>query len=406
MVFLAVRVDYHLHLAGGSGSAPARKRIPRLVVLLERDAILYELDGALAESVHSAGRLVLISGEAGIGKTALMAEFARSHRDIVPALWGACDALFTRRPLGPLYDIAAQTGGVLDELLRRGNADRTALFDAALAEFQRQPRIVVVEDIHWADEATLDLLRFLGRRIRRTSVLLVLTYRDDELVADHPLRSVLGDLVASGACLRLALPPLSERAVGLLVGSRPIDVPALHRRTGGNPFFVTEVLSSDRELPLTIRDAVFGRIARLSTTAQAVLDVAAVIGSRIEPWLLERVAPEHAYAADECLAAGVFVAQGKLLAFRHELVRQAVLDVIPVLRRARLHRLVLDALRSPAVDEVDLARLVHHAEGADDCAALLAYAPAAARQSAAAGAHRAAEALFRAALPCARSLHG
>ncbi|HEY1298668.1 MAG TPA: AAA family ATPase [Chloroflexota bacterium] len=373
------------------------------MILLERDAILHQLGQALAESVHGEGRVVVISGEAGIGKTALVAEFARDHSESAPALWGACDALFTPRPLGPIHDIALQAGGVLDDVMRMRSADRTALFHAVLTEFQRQPRIVILEDIHWADEATLDLLRFVGRRIRRTSVLLVLTYRDDELIAEHPVRPLVGDLTASGACLRLALAPLSEQAVGALVGSRPIDVHALHRRTGGNPFFVTEVLSSGRELPLTIRDAVFGRVARLSNTAQSVLDVAAVIGPRIEPWLLERLAPEHAYAADECLAAGLLVAQGRLLAFRHELARQAVLDAIPVLRRARLHRLVLDALRTTAVDEVDLARLVHHAEGADDCAALLVHAPAAARQSAIAGAHRAAEALFRAALPCAAS---
>jgi predicted ATPase/DNA-binding CsgD family transcriptional regulator len=399
-----------MHWPNSSGELPYSPAVldyhlPRstAVVLLERDAILHELGQALAESVRGEGRLVVISGEAGIGKTALVGEFARGQSAYVPALWGACDELFTPRPLGPFHDIALQAGGVLDDLMRLGNADRTALFDAALEEFQRQPRIVIVEDIHWADEATLDLLCFLGRRIRRTGVLLVLTYRDDELIAEHPLRRVVGDLTASGACLRLALAPLSEQAVSDLVGSRPIDVRELHRRTGGNPFFVTEVLGSGRELPLTIRDAVFGRIARLPSTARSVLDVAAVIGPRIEPWLLERLAPEHPYAADECLAAGLFVAQGKLLAFRHELVRQAVLDAIPVLRRARLHRSVLDALRSSAGEEVDLARLVHHAEGADDCAALLVYAPAAAGQSARAGAHRAAEALFRAALPCAAS---
>jgi DNA-binding CsgD family transcriptional regulator len=369
--------------------------------LLERESVLAELDAALSDALRGEGRVALISGEAGIGKTALVGAFGHTHGRRAHVLWGACDALFTPRPLGPMHDIAAQIEGDLPTLLTAAS-DRGAIFLAALTELQRQPRIVVFEDIHWADESTLDLLRFLGRRIRLTSTLLLLTYRDDELTAAHPLRTLLGDLAASPASLRLALSPLSEEAVRALVGRRPIDPAALHRQTGGNPFFVTEVLSSTSSgLPLTIHDAVLGRVARLSPSAQVVLESAAVLGPRVEPWLLSQIAADDGHAVDECLTGGMLVAQGKVLAFRHELARQIVLEMIPTARRARLHRLALDALRTASAATLDLTRLAHHAEGADDCDALLTYGPAAARQAAAAGAHRAAADLYGAALPCA-----
>jgi DNA-binding CsgD family transcriptional regulator/tetratricopeptide (TPR) repeat protein len=367
--------------------------------LLERDVVLQELGSALGTTQRGEGRVALISGEAGIGKTALVGEFAREHRESIRVLWGACDALFTPRPLGPVHDIAAQTQGELPALLT-SSADRAAIFTAALSELQRRPLIVVFEDIHWADEATLDLLRFLGRRIQRTAALMVLTYRDDELNPGHPLRTLLGDLAASSASLRIALSPLTEHAVRILVGTRPIDAAALHRQTGGNPFFVTEVLSSTSAgLPLTIRDAVLGRVARLSSQAQTVLEAAAVVGPRIDPWLLGWMVPDEANFADECLAGGVLVTQGKLLAFRHELARQTLLESIPAVRRIRLHRLALEALKSRT--NPDLNRLAHHAEGADEQEAILLYAPEAARQAAAAGAHRAAAALYGAALAAA-----
>lgn len=371
--------------------------------LLEREAILDELASALGDAARGDGRVALISGEAGIGKTALVSELAHARAKSVRVLSGTCDALFTPRPLGPLHDIALQTRGPLLDAVE-ASADRTVVFAAALTELQRQPTLVVVEDIHWADEATVDLLRFVGRRIRRTPALLALTYRDDELETRSHVRPLLGDLAGSTAPLRVALTPLSESAVRHLVGERLIDATALHQQTGGNPFFVTEVLSgAGPGLPLTIRDAVLGRVARLSPAAQAVLEAAAISGPRVEPWLLSAIAPDEAHAADECLEGGVLVAHGKILGFRHELARQIVLDAIPIVRRIRLHRLALTALSSAPATANDVTRLMHHAEGADDCDAILTYAPEAARRAATAGAHRAAVALYAAALPCAET---
>jgi ELWxxDGT repeat protein len=372
--------------------------------LLERDVPLGELGGALQDAIAGNGRIVLISGEAGIGKTSLVEKFTAEQKDLVRVLWGVCDAMFTPRPLGPLYDIAAQAPGNLSHLLN-SDANRAAIFSAVLGAVQEQPTVAVFEDVHWADETTLDLLRFFGRRIARTAALLVLTYREDELNLQHPLRTLLGDLVTSATTRRISLQPLTETAVRTLIGARNLDAAALHRQTGGSPFFVTEVLASAGDLlPSTIRDAVLARVARLSLSAQAVLQAAAIIGNRIEPWLLAAVTSAEAPAADECLTSGMLQAQGEMLVFRHELSRQAVLDAIPLYQRIVLHRLVFEALRASPTGHNDLARLAHHAGAARDRKAILEFAPAAARQASVGGAHRGAAALYALALRYADEL--
>jgi tetratricopeptide (TPR) repeat protein len=219
--------------------------------------------------------------------------------------------------------------------------------------------------------------------------LLVLTYRDDELGPHHPLRIVLGDLATSPAVRRIPLSPLSVAAVRTLAVGQPLDAAALHRQTGGNPFFVTEALASrEAGIPVTVRDAVLARVARLSPSGRAALDAAAIIGAQVEPWLLSALVGDATAAADECIALGMLRAQGDLLGFRHELARQAILDTIGPQRRRVLHGLALRALASSPTGAPDLARLAHHAEGAADAPAVLAHAPTAAARAATLGAHR------------------
>ena len=363
--------------------------------LLERVTAWHELDKALQMGVSGNGRIVLVSGEAGIGKTALIEQFCRAQTQRI--LSGACDNLFTPRPLGPLHDIAAQAGRLLETLLR-SEKDRSAIFSACLSELQ-SPTIIVFEDIHWADEATLDLLKFLGRRMSHTSSLLIITYRDDELGAQHPLRLLLGDLARATTAQRLSLAPLSVTAVRQLAGEHAIDAEYLHRQTSGNPFFVTEVLSSEGGgIPATVRDVVLARAARLSLSGRALLNAAAVIGQRIEPWLLDIVSQAEATAVNECLALGFLLLQGENFAFRHELARQTILDNILPHQRTAYHQTVLQALITSSYGPRDFAQLVHHAKAADDRTAVLKYAPVAARQASLAGAHREAAALYALAL--------
>lgn len=364
--------------------------------LLEREELLTSLQVLLRNAAAGQGALLFLEGEAGIGKTSLLKTFAEAQRADHPVYWGACDALQAPRPLGPLFDIAAQIQGDLQAALADG-AERLHVFSTFLDELARPPALIVLEDLHWADEATLDFLRYVGRRIGRTHSLLIVSFRSDEVGPAHPLRLVLGDLATSGA-KRASLAPLSLSAVRELIGDGDIDPDELLRRSGGNPFFVTEVIATGgARMPATVRDAVLARAARLRPSARAVLDAAAVAGPRIEPWLLEEMTAAERGWIDECLATGVLCAQNGLFTFRHELAREAVLEALAPTQAMSLHRMALQALQSHSGTAHDLARLAHHAEGAgsDD---VLKLAPAAAREAAAKGAHRQAAQQFARAL--------
>src|SRR5260221_3057625 len=243
--------------------------------LLERERSFEQLSELFHSATTGHGRTVLVGGEAGIGKTALVEQFVSQQCRAARHLWGACEALFTPRPLGPLYDIAAQAGGTLSTLMSR-DTPRPVVFSALLDELQKSaiPTVVVFEDVHWADEATLDLIKFLGRRIPSLPALFIVTYRDDELSPDHLLWSVVGDLPGK-AVARLRLTPLSEQAVTRLAQQRHRSSEQLYAITGGKPFFFTEVLASDSPgVPLTVRDAVLARAARLSPRTRTLLRLA------------------------------------------------------------------------------------------------------------------------------------
>ncbi len=371
--------------------------------LLEREPLLAVLQDALATAQSGVGRMVLVGGEAGIGKTALVTVFARQHAQAVRLLWGACDALFSPRPLGPLYEVAEQLGGAWPTRLEASEKPAD-LFGALQTELNQRPTLVVIEDAHWADEATLDLLRYLARRMTRTQLLIVITYRDDELAPGHPLRAMLGDLATVSGIVRVAPARLSLAAVQELAGSA-VDAEALHARTLGNPFYVTEVLADPTgHLPASVRDAVLSRIARLSLSGQAVVQAAAIIGPCAETPVLSAVAGTDIVALGECLHAGVLTASEAGLAFRHDIVRQAVLQSITPTQRLVLHRLTLEVLKTTAGLNRNLARLAHHAEAAADPAAILTFAPAAATVARDAGAHRAAATLLELALDHAEGL--
>jgi predicted ATPase/DNA-binding CsgD family transcriptional regulator len=370
-----------------------------MMKLLERDSYLDQLERTRQEAMAGQGHVVLVNGEAGIGKTSLVDQFAKAHRDSIRVLWGACDSLFTPRPLGPLYDIAMQLEGELPALLH-SDADRFAIFSACLVEMQQSPTIVVFEDLHWADEATLDLVKFLSRRIQLTKSLLILTYRDDELGANHPLRLVLGELTRS-VTLRLTLLPLSQASVSELARATKHDtqINDLFAITGGNPFFVTEVLESGgASVPLTVRDVVLARAARLSPGARHVLEVASIVPGRIEKKLLQSILGPAVADIEECMEHGMLQTDGNSLSFRHELARRALEDSLPSSRQQALHRKVLQVLRERGEDRIQLSLLVHHAALAGDDEAVLRFAPQAARQAAIVGAHLEAAAHYKTAL--------
>jgi class 3 adenylate cyclase/tetratricopeptide (TPR) repeat protein len=374
--------------------------------LLERDDAISALAESLGDVARTGrGRLVSVTGEAGVGKTSLLRRFCAEQHDAPRLVWGACDPLFTPRPLGPLVDVAEVTGGALLHVVDEG-AKPQAVAAALIRELAvRGPTVLVLEDLHWADEATLDVIALLGRKIETVPALAVMTYRDDELDRRHPLRIVLGAFARARALRRVDLTPLSRDALARLAEPRGIDADELYRRTGGNPFFATEALAAgDAEVPATVREAVLARAASLSPQAEALLEAVAVAPPHVPLWLLEALTEGDLDALDECLTSGMLVHSVEGVAFRHELARLAVEDSLSPTRRLVLHRRALPALAEPPTGSADVERLAHHAEGAGDAAAVLRYAPAAGDRAATVGAHREAAAQYGRALRFAASL--
>jgi DNA-binding CsgD family transcriptional regulator/tetratricopeptide (TPR) repeat protein len=383
--------------------------------LVEREAALRALADARASAVQGRGRAVLVYGEAGVGKTSLVRAGLGSASDLaaVPAtaerrpswrvLWGGCEALFSPRPLGPLFDMAPELGERVRALLAREG--QRSEFLAALLEFLRttaQPTALVFEDVHWADAATLDCIKYLGRRLEGTRALMVLSYRDDELGERHPLRAVIGDLPAAQV-VRIPLSTLSEEGVAELARRHGTPGRGLFATTRGNPFFVIESLRGGA-LPATVRDAVLARAARLPAAVRSLLDLVAIVPSRMEDWLLKEVAAPSPDEVAAAIHSGLLQAQDMYIGYRHELARMAMEQALPAPVASGLHARVLAALESSTEADISPARLVHHAAGAGQRAAVSRLAPLAAVHAAELGAHREAAALYAAAIDAASDL--
>ncbi|MBH9579379.1 ATP-binding protein, partial [Inhella proteolytica] len=358
--------------------------------LLERDAPLQLLHQQLQALRGGGGRCLLLAGEAGVGKTSLL----RAAQAQAPAglewLNGLCEPLLSPSPWGPLLDWLEALPPSLGQLIARGRPAQEVMPEA-LSWLRRrsQPLVLCVDDLQWADGASLDLLRFLGRRIEALPVLLVLAFRDDELGPEHALHGVLAGLPA---CTRVALQPLSEAAVAQAVRAAGRKPQGVYRLTRGNPFLLHEWLASDPQaLPATVREAVLARSRRLTPEARAGLEQLAVSPVPLERELLDALGLRR--ACDEALGSGLLTEQGPTIGFRHELARQAFEDSLPPGRRQALHARLFEQLaQAPA------ARRLHHAEGAGLAAELQRLAPLAAAEAARAGDHREAAHLLALAL--------
>jgi DNA-binding CsgD family transcriptional regulator len=364
--------------------------------LLERDHELAVLTGAVEEAARGNGSVVLVQGEAGIGKSSLVAALRDRLGDRSRFLIGRCDDLALPRILGPFRDLVGAVGPELTAALR-DPGDRDQILTALQADLSssRRPTVLAVEDLHWAEEPTLDVLRFLVRRVDRMPVVLLLTYRDDELRHTHPLHQLLGFAAGEVTTHRLALRRLSETAVARLsvAADANADAAEVFRVTSGNPFFVHEVLTFGGGTPPTVVDAVLARLSVLDAPGRQAVEQLCVIPTPVDRRLVDALVAGGLPAlapAEEC---GLLSVTPQQVTFRHELTRCAVEDALPVTRRAALDRRVLEVLTSyPASD---VTRIVYHAVRAGDRAALVAYGPTAARAAAAAGAHRQASGIYR-----------
>ena len=343
------------------------------------------MEAALAAARGGAGRIVSIEGEAGIGKTSLALGFIAAHRADAQVRVGGCEHLTTPEPLGPLRDIERDSQGRFSV---SGTSPLTTFNSLLrLLTSERNPGLLLIEDLHWADEPTLDLFRFLGRRIGGARVLVIATFRNDESHARTRLAALWEDLPRDGR-ERIELGPLSPAAVDVLAARSGHSEPEIFAMTGGNPFHVTEFLATDRSaVPHSVRDVTLARTARLSSQARRTLDCASIFPRQIEQTLLRALAEDKDHlGVEECMRAGMLNANGQALAFRHELARRAVHEAMSPLRRRELHAAALVLLQSQP--NARAAELAHHAREADAREDVVRYSRQAAQEADVLGAHR------------------
>ncbi len=364
------------------------------IELLERDEQLEKLGHVFALAGEGRGRIVAIAAEAGAGKTTLVGRFVAMHAARARVHWGACENLSTPEVLLPLRDIARANGEYFDlgaEHIRSFEWLLRLLSDGAV------PSVLIIEDVHWADTATLDLIRFLARRIARVRALILITYRDEEVDARSPMRSMLGD-APSGSVERMTLEPLSLAAVSQLAASTGRSGEALFALTAGNPFLVTEALAVEGDVPTdAVRDSTLARASRLPEQGRVVLEAVSIFPRRAETTIVaDLVKAAIGAGTDICVEKGMLSLQRGFLQFRHELARRAIeLSIAPVRLRS-LHQKVVDVLKKRP--DARAGEVAHHAELAGDVAALLKFARCAGDAAARAGAPREAASHFAAML--------
>ncbi len=359
--------------------------------LLERDDALAALADAREAAARGDGRVVFVSGEPGIGKTSLVARFVDGLEPGARVLLGTCDDLSIPRPLGPIRDLAGSVSAPLDDALSRGAAVHE-IQGLLVAELEQRPTptVLVLEDVHWADEATLDSIIVLGRRIGSLPALLVLTFRGGEVAPTHPLRAAVGAIRADDS-VYLELGPLSERAVVSLAGD---DAREVYAATAGNPFYVTELLASrpDDDLPPSVANAVLGRASRLGEDERRLVELVSVVPGRVSTSVLDAVMPGWPAAAEEPERRQLLEVEPGHVRFRHELARNAIRTSVPAAACRRLHAEILDVLLAADADPADV---VHHAEAAGAEGVVADYALVAARRAAALESNREAYSHYR-----------
>ena len=378
------------------------------MVLVERDPFVAPLLDAVPSAETSAGCWVFLAGEAGVGKTALVGlllERMAALPDPPLVRRGSCDGVATPPPLGPVIEALPELESVLEETTV---STRPRLFREVRARLAERPTLLVLEDVHWADEATVELIRFLAARLEGLPLLALVTFREDELGPGDRLTTVMGDLATTRGVVRMQLPTLSPAAVTALVeaAGSPLDPADLHRRTAGNPFFVSEVLAAGSgQVPATVRDAVRARMSRVSPAARDVLAAAAILGPGSRLPLLATVAGRPVQAVDECVRHGLLVSGSGAdgLAFRHDIARETVEAGLSPGTRGALHHAALVALT--AIGSGDDHRLAHHAAESGNAVEAVRHAVTAAERSARLGAHREAAHEYRLALRFA-DVHG
>ena len=373
--------------------------------LIERTGVIASLQTAFKNVAAGEGHCVFVSGEAGIGKTALVREFCSQHTHDSTIYQGACDALFTPRPLAPLYDIMWQ---VNSELLSTSHSpnDRSVLFSnffRALSD-KKEMSLIVFEDIHWADEATFDFIKFFCRRIVQLRCLFLLTYRDDEVNSRHSLRKVLADISAD-VFSRVQLMPLSREAVHRLADAKGFDADNVYSISGGNPFYVNEILASySPGIPENIKDSILSVYEQQEEGTKNAWQLFSVIpeGLVIDQFAAIKAAWDE--AMDHCFALNVIVIKNDKIVFKHELYRRTIEASLSPFKRVAFNKKILELLLRSFEEDEEVEKIVHYAKNANENNLVVKYAPMAATQAALVGSHLDASKLYLTAIEYAQGM--
>jgi len=359
--------------------------------LIEREGSVQFLQRQFA--VDNAGHAVFIAGEAGSGKTSLVNFFVKSLPESVNGFFGACDSLFIPRPLGPLHDVAQQTGPRLARKIQE-EKDRGMVFTAFTSEIASYKNSVLVfEDVHWADEATIDFIKFFIRRIDKFKCLFLLTYRDDEIHVNHPLAKIFRDLPPANFS-KLPVNRFSREAVHALANAAGYPSgDKLFALTGGNPFYVTEILQTrDQEIPSRVKDSILAVFRNKEKQARLFLEMFSILPSRVTISLAEQIDALYPDVLKDCIDTGIIIMQRDYLHFRHELYRITIEEQILPFQRRAFHEAVFRMMQNDP--NASLSQQVHHAKFAEYWEHVILLAPKAAREAANLGAHREAEGLY------------
>jgi ATP/maltotriose-dependent transcriptional regulator MalT len=356
--------------------------------LIERGSFLTALISQFGKVSKNEGRCIFVSGEAGIGKTSLIKAFCNEVKDKCNVYHGICDALFTPRPLAPLYDVLLQLGKNIPE----GNIDitnRTVFFTNFLHELndRKKVNVIVFEDIHWADEATLDFIKFLARRITQLKCLFILTYRNTEIHSSHPLRNIMGQLNPD-SFTRIELMPLSKHAVEKMAEERGYNGEDVFRITNGNPFYVTEILASySHGIPDNIKDSILSVYNKMNEKTKHVWEILSVLPTAFEMYYLDKLDASYIPAVQDCIDSKILIVDKERILFKHELYRRTIESSLSPLARIALNKKILDLLLESFEENQATERIIHHAKNANEYDLVVKYAPMAAKHAASLGAH-------------------
>jgi DNA-binding CsgD family transcriptional regulator len=361
--------------------------------LVERDIFMASLEKHFDTIAGGEGHCLLLSGEAGIGKTALVKAFCKKLTDECHIYQGACDDLFTPRPLAPLYDVLWQVNKERWPVPPT-NEERSVLFANLFQELgaKKGKLLIVFEDIHWADEGTLDFIKFFVRRIDQLPCLFLLTYRDDEIHSRHPLRNVLGQLPPD-SFTKMVLTPLSKQAVVEMAAVKGYSGEDVYSISGGNPFYVNEILASySPGVPDNIKDSILSVYERQKEGTKNTWQIWSIMPEGLE---IDRVAKmKLSWEINHCFAINVIVVQNDKVVFKHELYRRTIEESLSPLKKIELNKLMLKLFLDSFEEKGEVERILQYAKNANEKKLVVKYAPQAARKAAMAGAHNEASKLF------------